>query len=126
MISYLGSLVQFSPAAGRAGRCRQMPPCVGSTRRALARQPAVLAPSPRVLRAFLSVASGQGSQRFACALPGRGAPFPSAAPACAAGGVSGSLYTGTGACLPSKTMDCFSGRLISAASDQKLFCLVNS
>ena len=33
MISYLGSLVQFSPAAGRAGRCRQMSLCVGSTRR---------------------------------------------------------------------------------------------
>ena len=51
MISYLGSLVQFSPAAGRAGRCWQMSLCVGDTRRALARQPAVLAPSPRVLRA---------------------------------------------------------------------------
>ena len=50
MIAYLGSLVQFSPAAGRAGRCRQMLLCVGSTRRVLARQPAVLAPSPRVLR----------------------------------------------------------------------------
>ena len=36
MISYLGSLVQFSPAAGRAGRCRQMLLCVGSTRRVLA------------------------------------------------------------------------------------------
>ena len=33
MISYLGSLVQFSPAKGRAGRCRQIPLCVGSTRR---------------------------------------------------------------------------------------------
>ena len=33
MISYLGSLVQFSPAAGRAGRCRQTSLCVGSTRR---------------------------------------------------------------------------------------------
>ena len=33
MISYLGSLVQFSPAAGRAGRCRQISPCVGSTHR---------------------------------------------------------------------------------------------
>ena len=31
MISYLGSLVQFSPAAGRAGRCRQISLCVGST-----------------------------------------------------------------------------------------------
>ena len=36
MISYLGSLVQFSPAAGRAGPCRQMSLCVGSTRRVLA------------------------------------------------------------------------------------------
>ena len=33
MVSYLGSLVQFSPAAGRAGRCRQTSLCVGSTRR---------------------------------------------------------------------------------------------
>ena len=32
MISYLGSLVQFSPAAGRAGRCWQMSLCVGSNR----------------------------------------------------------------------------------------------
>ena len=65
MISYLGSPDQFSPAAGRAGRCRQMSLCVRSTRRGLARQPAVLAPSPRVLRAFsLSEASGLGSQRF--------------------------------------------------------------
>ena len=37
MISYLGSLVQFSPAAGRAGRCRQISLlCVGSTPRVLA------------------------------------------------------------------------------------------
>ena len=33
MVSYLGSLVQFSPAAGRAGRCRQVSLCVGSTPR---------------------------------------------------------------------------------------------
>ena len=52
MISYLGSLVQFSPAAGRAGRCRQKSLCVGSSRRVLAKQPAVLGTSPRVLRAF--------------------------------------------------------------------------
>ena len=52
MISCLGSLVQFSPAAGRAGRCKQKSLCVGSTRRVLARQPAVLAASPRVRRAF--------------------------------------------------------------------------
>ena len=36
MISYLGSLVQFSPAAGRAGRCRQISLCVGSTHHVLA------------------------------------------------------------------------------------------
>ena len=36
MISYLGSLVQFSPAAGRAGLCRQMSLCVGSTHPVLA------------------------------------------------------------------------------------------
>ena len=33
MSSYLGSLVQFSPASGRAGRCRQRSLCVGSTPR---------------------------------------------------------------------------------------------
>ena len=31
MVSYLGSLVQFSPAAGRAGRCRQISLCARST-----------------------------------------------------------------------------------------------
>ena len=31
MISYLGSLVHFSPATGRAGRCRQISLCVDST-----------------------------------------------------------------------------------------------
>ena len=45
MISYLRSLVQFSPAAGRAGRCRQIPLCGGRTRRV----PATLAlPRSRV------------------------------------------------------------------------------
>ena len=34
MISYLGSLVQFSPATGRAGCCRQISLCVDSTHRA--------------------------------------------------------------------------------------------
>ena len=52
VISYLGLLVQFSPAAGRAGLCRQLSLCVGSTRRVLARQPEVLAASPRVRHAF--------------------------------------------------------------------------
>ena len=35
MISYLGSLVQFSPATGRAGRCREISLCVDSTHRVL-------------------------------------------------------------------------------------------
>ena len=52
MISYLGLLVQFSPAAGRVGRYRQLLLCMGSIRRAPPRQPEVLAASPRVLRAF--------------------------------------------------------------------------
>ena len=66
MISYLGSLVQFSPAEGRAGRCRQMSLCVGSTRRLLAKQPAVLVPSPPVLRAF-SLRGERPGQPGACA-----------------------------------------------------------
>ena len=77
MISYLGSLVQFSPAAGRAGRCRQKSLCVGSSRHVLAKQPAVLGASPRARRAF--------------SLRG---------PSARAGRFSGSLQTGTGACLP--------------------------
>ena len=117
MISYLGLLVQFSPAAGRAGLCRQMSLCVGSTRRVLAGQPAVLAASPRVLRAFSlrgerlrqpEVLAASFSLRGEWPrqpevwrpLPWRCAPFPSAAPARAAGRVSESLQTGPGACLP--------------------------
>ena len=63
MISYLGSLDQFSPAAGRAGRCRQMSLCVGSTRRALARQPQRAAWAARGLQAL--------SQGAVCLLPPR-------------------------------------------------------
>ena len=84
MISYLGSLVQFSPAAGRAGCCRQMSLCVGSTRRVLARQPAVLAPSPRVLRAFSLRGEQHGQPEVWCPLHGHTTPFPSLAPARAA------------------------------------------
>ena len=36
MISYLGSLVQFRPAACRAGRCRQISRCVDITHHVLA------------------------------------------------------------------------------------------
>ena len=66
MISYLGSLVQFSPAAGRAGRCRQKSLCVGSTGRVLAGQPAVLGASPLVRRAF-SLRGERPGQPGACA-----------------------------------------------------------
>ena len=38
MISYLGSLVQFNPATGRAGHCRQISLCVDRTHRVLATQ----------------------------------------------------------------------------------------
>ena len=79
MISYLGSLVQFSPAAGRGGRCRQMSLCVGSTHRVLAKQPAVLVPSPRVLRAFSLRGKRPRQPGVWRPLHGRAAPFPSAA-----------------------------------------------
>ena len=58
MISYLGSLDQFSPAAGRAGRCWQMSLCGGGTRRALARQPRRAAWAARGLQA-LSIIDSQ-------------------------------------------------------------------
>ena len=150
MISYVGSLVQFSPAAGRAGRCRQISLCVDSTHRVPAtlglphtgvsvlspstllrlpaalygagpalsavpvfrsstkarirlrlhvvssppqrfRQPEACTPSPRHGAPFPSMVSGSGSQRFVRPLHRCGMPFPSAAPARAAGRVSGSL-----------------------------------
>ena len=69
MISYLGSLVQFSPAAGRAGRCRQMSLCMGSTCRVLARQPEVLAASPRARRAFSLRGERPGQPEVCAASP---------------------------------------------------------
>ena len=64
MISYLGSLVQFSPAAGRAGRCRPMSLCVGSTRRV----PATLG----LPRTGVSVLSPSTLLRLLAALYGAG------------------------------------------------------
>ena len=64
MISYLGSLVQFSPAAGRAGRCRQMSLCVGSTLRVLA--------TLGLPRAEVSVLSPSALLRLLAALHGAG------------------------------------------------------
>ena len=75
------SLVQSR--CGRAGLCRQMSLCVGSTRRVLARQPAVLAPSPRVLRTFSLRGERPGQPEVWCSLHRRAAPFPSVAPALA-------------------------------------------
>ena len=57
-------------------------------------------PLPGRCAPFSSVASGPGSQKRGCPLPKCGAPFPSAAPARAAGRVSGILQAGPGACLP--------------------------
>ena len=93
-------LVQFSPAAGRAGHCRQTSLCMGSTRRVLTRQPEVCVPSHRVRRAFSLRSKRLGQPEAWRTLPWCGAPFPSAAPARSpAGRVSVSLQIGTGACL---------------------------
>ena len=64
MISYLGSLVQFSPATGRAGRCRQISLCVGSTRCV----PATLG----LPRSWVSVLSPSTLLRLPAALYGAG------------------------------------------------------
>ena len=64
MISYLGSLVQFSPAAGSAGHCRQTSLCVGSTRRV----PATLG----LPRTGVSVLSPSTLLRLLAALYGAG------------------------------------------------------
>ena len=67
MISYLGSLVQFSPATGRAGRCRRIPLCVYSTPRV----PATLG----LPRSRVSVLSPSTLLRFPAALYGAGPAF---------------------------------------------------
>ena len=64
MVSYLGSLVQFSPAAGRAGRCRQISLCVGSSHRV----PATLG----LPRTGVSVLSPSTLLRLPAALYGAG------------------------------------------------------
>ena len=100
VISYLGSLVQFSPAAGRAGRCRQMSLCVwgalamfwpGSQkfwqplpwcgapfppRAVQPRRPEVWRPLPGCCAPFPSAASGSGSQRFGALSTGAPRLFP--------------------------------------------------
>ena len=60
------------------------------------RQPEAWGPSPQVRGTFSLRASGPSSQRLGRPLPGCGTPFPSAAPARAAGRVSGSLQIGNG------------------------------
>ena len=64
MIADLGLLDQFSPAAGRAGRCRQISLCVGSTRRV----PVTLG----LLRSEVSVLSPSTLLRLPAALYGAG------------------------------------------------------
>ena len=64
MISYLGSLVQFSSAMGRAGRCRHVSLCVGSTPRV----PATLG----LPRTGVSVLSPSALLRLPAALYGAG------------------------------------------------------
>ena len=71
MISYLGSLVQFSPATGRVGRYRQISLCVDSTRRV----PATLG----LPRTGVSVLSPSTLLRLPAALYGTG-PVLSAVP----------------------------------------------
>ena len=75
MVSYLGSLVQFSPGTGRARRCRQRSLCVGSSRRVLAGQPEAWRPLPERAAPFPSATSGPGSQRLGAL--STGAPPPS-------------------------------------------------
>ena len=64
MIPYLGSLVQFSTATGRAGRCRQTSLCVDST----SRVPATLG----LPRTGVSVLSPSTLLRLPAALYGAG------------------------------------------------------
>ena len=64
MISYLGSLVQFSPAPGRVGCCRQISLCVGSTHRVPA--------TPGLPRTGVSVLSPSTLLRLPAALYGAG------------------------------------------------------
>ena len=68
MISYLGSLVQFSPGAGRAGLCRELSLCVGSLRHVLAGQPeawlgALSTGAPRLFPPRPQCAPPVGSQK---------------------------------------------------------------
>ena len=105
MISYLGSLVQFScPAQGclcfpvctaQAPGCSIWSgPCVESSSsfQVLHKSADSVAPALCVFPGL----SGSDSQRLGRPLPGHGAHFPSAAPARASGRVSGSLSIGTG------------------------------
>ena len=82
MISYLGLLLQFSPATGRAGRCRQISLCVDSTHHVLA--------TLGLLRTGVSVLSLSTLLRLPAALYGAG-------PALSAVPVFGSSTT---ACIP--------------------------
>ena len=129
MISYLGSLVQFSPAAGRAGRCTQKWLCVGSTCHVPATlglpRTGVSVLSPSTLLWLPAALYGAGPALSAVPVFGsstkarirlrlrvesspasavqaaRGLGAPSLrSPSARRRSVSGSLQTGPGACLP--------------------------
>ena len=108
MVSYLGSLVQFSPGAGRAGCCRQLSLFVGRTRRVLARQPEAwrslhgrAAPPPSMASASRLGSQGVFKQEPgpACRVGGGGfsgaefAPFPSPLPPTSSGDGAALLWS---------------------------------
>ena len=124
MISYLVSLVQFSPGAGRAGRCRHMSLCMGSTRSVLARQPAVLGASLRVLRAFSLRGERPGWPEVCAASPRvRRAFFPPRRAAQAARGLAHSPRMRRAFSLRGPSAHCQSGLRKSSDRTRGLFAV---
>ena len=76
MISYLGSLVQFSPAAGRAGRCRQMSLVWGALPVFRPGSQKFWRPLPGCSAPFPPAAGSPGGQRFGALSPGAPRPLP--------------------------------------------------
>ena len=127
MISYLGSLVQFSPATGRAGRCRQISLCVDSTPRVPARL--AFAPYRGVCAFPVYTAQAPGCSIWSGPCIECGSSFrvlhksaDSVAPAfCAFPGLSGpgsqrlgGTLSGCGAPFPSAAAVCAAGRVPAA------------
>ena len=93
---FFRSASSVQSCCGEGGALQADVAVCGGTRHVLARQPEVLAASPWVRCAFSLRGEQPGSQRAWRPLHGRGAPFPSAAPARSAGLASRSLHIGTG------------------------------